>query len=87
MHNLTVIWLFFRCMRWLLWLSAAAYNIEFVLNRSSHQNTFGHLLITTEFWMFSLPIAALFAGFVELMAREQAGIPRPAFGRNWSAAS
>jgi hypothetical protein len=33
--------------------------------------------------MFGLPLAAVFAGFFELMMRERTGLPRPAFGRNW----
>jgi len=77
-------WQFFRGLRWLLWLAAIAYNIEFVLNRPDHVNQFGHLVHSTEFWMFILPLAALFAGFFELMMRERAGLPRPALGRNWS---
>jgi hypothetical protein len=77
-------WLFFRCLRWLLWLSAVAYYIEFGVNIPDHLNQFGHLLIRTEFWMFSLPLTAVFAGFFELMMRERAGIPRPALGRDWS---
>lgn len=78
-------WLFFRCLRWLLWLAAIAYNVEFLMHRSDHLDQFSTLLKTTEFWMFSLPLAALFAGFFELMIRERAGIPRPDIGRNWRA--
>jgi hypothetical protein len=77
-------WLFFRVLRWLLWLAAIAYNIEFMAHRPDHLNQFGHLLRGTEFWMFSLPVAAVFVGFFELMMRERAGLPRPPFGRNWS---
>jgi hypothetical protein len=61
-----------------------AYNIEFMAHRPDHLNQFGHLLRGTEFWMFSLPVAAVFVGFFELMMREKAGLPRPPFGRNWS---
>jgi hypothetical protein len=76
-------WQFFRCLRWLLWLGAAGYYIECVIHRPDHLNQFGHLLPTTEFWMFSLPLMAVFAGFFELMMRERTGLPRPAFCRNW----
>jgi hypothetical protein len=76
-------WLFFRCLRWLLWIGAIAYSIEFVLHRADHLNLFGHLLPTTEAWMFGLPLAAIFAGYFELMMRERTGLPRPAVGRNW----
>jgi hypothetical protein len=76
-------WRFFRIMRWLVWLAAVGYYIEFLVNRPYHLNQFGHLLTTTEFWIFGLPIAAIFNGFLELMMREKAGLPRPAVGRNW----
>jgi hypothetical protein len=78
-------WLFFRCLRWLLWIAAAAYFTEFYFNSPDHLDSFGHLLPTTEFWMFGLPLAALFTGFFELMMRERTGLPRPAIGRNWTA--
>jgi hypothetical protein len=78
-------WLFFRILRWLLWLGSAAYYIEFFVHRPDHLNQFGNILITTEFWMFSLPVAAVFAGFFELMMRERTGLPRPPLGRNWTA--
>ena len=76
-------WLFFRCLRWVLWLCAIGYYIEFYLHRRDHLNSFGHLLHSTEFWIFSLPIGAVCAGFFELMMREKAGYDRPPFGRNW----
>ena len=31
--------------------------------------------------MYSLGVAAVFAGFFELMIRERTGLPRPPFGR------
>jgi hypothetical protein len=42
---------------------------------------FGHLYLTTEFWMFMLPLAAVFAGFFEIMMRGRAGLPRPRPGQ------
>jgi hypothetical protein len=78
-------WLFFRCLRWLLWITAAAYYTEFYVHSSDYVNSFGHILPATEFWMFALPLAAIFAGFFELMMRERTGLPRPAIGRNWTA--
>ena len=77
-------WLFFRVLRLGLWLAVIAYYIEFAINRQRHLNPFGHLLTSTEFWMFTLPLAAIFAGFMELMMRERARFPRPALGRNWT---
>jgi len=78
-------WLFFRCLRWLLCIAAAAYYIEYYVHSSDYQNSFGHILPTTELWMFALPLAAIFSGFFELMMREKTGLPRPAIGRNWTA--
>jgi hypothetical protein len=78
-------WLFFRCLRWLLWIATAAYYTEFYVHRSDYLNSFGHISPATEFWMFALPVAAIFAGFFELMMREKTGLPRPAMGRNWTA--
>lgn len=50
--------------------------LEFLLNRESHLNNFGHLLFSTELLMFGLPLAAVYIGFFEMMARERAGIVR-----------
>ena len=79
------VWLFFRALRWLLWLATLAFYVAFFIDRQSHLTQFGHLLTSTEFWMFGLPTAAVFAGFFELMMRERACIARPAIGRNWTA--
>jgi hypothetical protein len=76
-------WLFFRCLRWVLWLGFLAYSAEYLANPLHHIDQFGHLLPTTEAMMFGLPLAAVFAGCLELMMRERAGLPRPAIGRNW----
>jgi len=77
------LWLFFRCLRWALMVAAVVYNIEFILHRSDHLNSFGQLSDATAFWMFGLPLAFIFTGFFELMMRDRAGLPRPAFGRDW----
>jgi hypothetical protein len=76
-------WLVFRCLRWLLWLAAIGYFIEFAINRTNHIDWNRQLLLATEMWMFCLPLAAVFAGFLELAAREKAGLDRPDFGRDW----
>jgi hypothetical protein len=77
-------WVTFRILRLGLWLAAVAYYVEFFMNRPDHLTPFGHLLRTTELWMFGLPLAAVFTGFLELMMRERAGLLRPALGRNWA---
>jgi hypothetical protein len=79
-----IAWLFFRILRLGLWLAAIAYYTEFAVNRERHLNSFGHLFPSTEFWMFVLPVAAVFVGYLELMMRERAGLSRPAVGRNWT---
>lgn len=83
MREQIVTWLFFRCLRWVCWIATAAYFVEFYLHRRDHLSSFGQLIPSTEFWMFSLPIAAVFVGFLELMARERTKLGRPAYLRNW----
>jgi hypothetical protein len=70
------LWIFFRYTRWLLWLATIGYSIEFLINRQHHMDAFGRLALTTEFLMFTLPLAAVFAGCFELMMRDRAGITR-----------
>jgi hypothetical protein len=70
------LWMFFRCTRWLLWLAFIGYSIEFVVHRHDHMDEFSRLYLTTEFILFSLPVAAVFVGFFELMTRDRAGITR-----------
>jgi hypothetical protein len=70
------LWIFFRYTRWLLWLATIGYSIEFMMNRQHHMDEFGRLALTTEFFMFALPLAAVFAGCIELMIRDRAGITR-----------
>jgi hypothetical protein len=62
--------------RWLLWIAILGYSLEFLLNRESHLDNFGHLLFSTELIMFGLPLAALFVGFFEMATRERAGVFR-----------
>jgi hypothetical protein len=69
-------WSFLRYSRWLLGLGWLAFCAEFVIHRQQHLDPFGHLVPVTEFLMFSLPLAAVFAGCFELMMREKAGITR-----------
>jgi hypothetical protein len=46
-----------------------------------HLDQFGHLTYRTEAFMFGLPLAAIFMGFIEMMMRERAGLPTPTFSR------
>ncbi len=83
MRATVMIWIFCRCLRWLLWIAAAGYYLEFALNRADHTDWNRQLLLTTELWMFGLPIAAVLTGFLELIARERNGFSRPGFGQDW----
>lgn len=78
------VWLLLRVVRIALWLAVIAYYVRFAMNQQDYLTPFGHLLLTTELRMFGLPLAAIFMGFMELMMRERAGLPRPAIGRNWT---
>jgi len=68
------LWIFFRFTRWLLWLATIGYAIEFMMDRQHHMDEFGRVYLSTEFWLYFLPLAAVFAGCFELMLRGKAGI-------------
>ena len=70
-------WAFFRLARWLCYLVFFAFSIYFLWNRAPHLNSFGHLLPYAEMLWFGLGNGAMFAGFLELMMRERAGLARP----------
>jgi purine-cytosine permease-like protein len=75
------IWLVLRVMRWLSWVGFFGYSFYFLVDRESHLDAYGHLLPTTEMALFGFGIAAALVGFLELMVREKAGLPRPDFLR------
>src|SRR6185503_3028003 len=74
-------WLAVRAVRWIAWIGFFGYSLHFMLYPQSHVNSFGHLYYMTEAGMFGFGLIALFAGFLELMTRERAGLVRPAFGQ------
>lgn len=80
MDRMVLGWLSFRLLRWLSWVAFFLYGANFVSDRPSHLNSFGQLLHTTEAFMFGSALIAVFAGFLELMMREKAGLQRPKFG-------
>jgi len=80
MNAATLGWLGMRLARWLLTLAFLGYCLTFMYDRSSFMNSFNHLYISVEVTMFGLGLGALFAGFLELMMREKAGLVRPRFG-------
>jgi hypothetical protein len=74
-------WLFFRLVRWIAWATLLGFSLYFIQDRAPHLTSFGHLLHTTEAIMFGSGLTAVFAGFLELMMRERAGLVRPRFGQ------
>jgi hypothetical protein len=81
MNAAVAMWLSFRFLRWASWLVFVAFTFYFLSDRAPHINSFGHLLPRTEAIMFGTGLAAVFAGFLELMMRERAGIARPKMGQ------
>ena len=77
MNSAIATWLLFRAMRWLAWIGFFLYSAHFIAYRSEHVTSLGHLVLKTEVALFGFAIAAVFAGFFELMMRERAGLDRP----------
>ena len=71
------LWMAVRIFRWSLIPIFAIYLIEFSINRPSHLDWRGLLLLSTEAVMFGLPTLFVFVGLIESMIRARAGIPRP----------
>jgi len=74
---MTVLWKGLRIFRWLLIPIYAAYLVEFMINRPSHLDWRGLLLLSTEAVMFGVPLLFVAVGLLESMVRSRAGIPRP----------
>ena len=70
--------LFFRYSRWLLWLAWLGFCLEFAINREQHIGPLGQLVLTTEVWMFGIPVAAVTIGLFDLMMRDMAGMIKSA---------
>ena len=75
-----VTWQLLRVSRWALWLAFLGYCFYVYAFREGQYNQFGHLPFSTELTIFGLATAAVFAGLLEMMMRERAGIPRPSYG-------
>ena len=69
-------WMAIRIFRWSLIPIYAIYLIEFMINRPSHLDWRGLLLLSTEAVMFGIPTLFVFVGLLESMVRSRAGIPR-----------
>jgi len=81
MNAWTCLWLLFRAIRWLACITFLAWSAWFIHDRAPHLNSFGQLLPGAEAMWFLSAVAALFAGFLELMMRERAGLQRPSVGQ------
>jgi hypothetical protein len=79
MSAAAVTWRLLRISRWALWLAFLGYCFYLHVFREGQYNQFGHLPIASELTIFGLGVAAVFAGLLEMMMREQAGIPRPSY--------
>jgi hypothetical protein len=73
-------WLSIRALRWMAWIAffAVAYYIH--VYRTEATTGFGQLKPHIELLIFGTGIAIVFLGFLELLTRERAGLPRPRLG-------
>ena len=83
MNAAALAWVFFRILRWLCYLGLIAFALYFISDRAPHINSFGHLTLRTEMLIFGLGVGAMFAGLLELMMRDRAGITRPNTFQLW----
>jgi hypothetical protein len=81
MNVALVTWLVFRTLRWLSWIGFFGVALFIQVYRDNLLTQFGHLPLGWDVALFGLSNAAVFMGFLELMMRERAGLPRPTFGR------
>ncbi len=81
MNVMFATWLFFRALRWAFWIAFLGYCFFVFVNKETQVNSYGHLPLETETLIYALGLGTVFAGFLELMMREKAGLARPKFGR------
>jgi hypothetical protein len=70
-------WAISRILHGALWLAVIAYNFYFWIDPKDHFNQLGALRLSTEVWMFGLPMAAVCVGFFQMAMRDHAGVRRP----------
>jgi hypothetical protein len=80
MKSAVVTWLVFRALRWLCWIAFLTYTLWVWANPAPFHDSYGHLLNSTEAWIFGLGCGSVFLCFFEMMFRERAGLRRPEFG-------
>jgi hypothetical protein len=71
-----VVWLVLRASRWLTYIALLFLAVHAPLSRESYMDAYGHLTRASEAFIFGLGIWAFLSGFLEMMVREKAGIPR-----------
>jgi hypothetical protein len=81
MNPKIALWLFFRLLRWALWIWLIGYMFYVHTHRATILTTLNQLPLHVELTLYGLSVAAIFAGFFEMMTREWTGLPRPPFGR------
>ena len=78
MNAAAVTWKLLRVARWALWIAFLGYCFYVHAYHEALVNQFGHLPLGIELTIFGLA-TAVFAGLLEMMMREKAGIPRPSY--------
>ena len=77
MNRNMALWMFFRLSRWALWIAFYAYVFYVFMNKATVVTALNQLPPHVELLIYGLSVAAVFAGFFELMTREWAGLQRP----------
>ena len=80
MNARIALWLLMRASRWLAWFSFFAVAYYIYAYRAQAVTGFGQLKPHVEMLIFGTGIAVVFLGFIEMLTRERAGLPRPALG-------
>ena len=68
-----VAWRVARILRWAFWLGFLGFCLYFISDRTPHFSPLGQLAHHAEAFLFGLPLAAVIAGFMELLCRERLG--------------
>jgi hypothetical protein len=79
MNAAAMTWKLLRVARWALWIAFFGYGFYVHAYHEALVNQFGHLSLGIETTIFGLANAAVFAGLLEMMMRERAGIARPSY--------
>jgi len=81
MTNSGVAWMALRIARFVLWAAFLVYSLRVLSNSAGFVDHFSRPLRSTEAWLYGLPVLAVTLGFLDLMMRERARIPRPNYFR------